>query len=740
MPKAAMSNRNLHLIDDEALSDDELPKPSSRRGSRPASNYRQTSMERAQDYSDIEYDEQVDAKARGGQGPRCNRRRGAKYCLSISCVVLLALGGVFYFVIWPALSTGGSTGGGPAILVPTPPGEPSCASVGIVDVMVNWTESTSETSPVLKYEVQHNDRLGWLPFQESCPEVGNLSRYCAVPGEPSTCCVPVAGHQTPREFAFSSLAANSSYAFRVRAWNSDPTGALQASNWSVTGRCVTKLAHNPDAPSPVYLTNSSSTSLDVAWRPPAHTHGSVVTGYTLEMQRDLLPLWKRVTSCAKGPRATGCAVGGLTSGTPVRFRVRALTAEYKNSGSNFSRPVVLRPDAAGAHPPTPPNRPRVETPSPVSVAVSWEAIPAAGDGGAQVLGYDVTLLTYAPPPLRTASAAAGAAGTAGAGIGADEAAVDTIELQRRRLGTSASAWYGCYGPFVPASAAGAGAVAAAGGAADQHGGGGGGGGGVQLVHPYGSVPAYSFSARLLGAANTSWSSRGTAAKLLPATAYSVTVRAFNSRGDSAPGPAATTITPGGSPADPPTGIEVVQTTGGSLKLVWTAPGEPAKHGSRVTGFEVQRDDFWVDRALAGGHTYQVNQYVPLALPSPPPVPTRALHGSPARAYPVLSVRLCARLCAPLCSSAPLGTALCCSVRTALPLPRPGMPPATPSRTCSLPPSTTSACAPSAPWAPATGARHSRAQRRTRARAGTLTTCWCTRAPRTRCRPTSSTAW
>ncbi|KAK9843498.1 hypothetical protein WJX81_006001 [Elliptochloris bilobata] len=178
------------------------------------------------------------------------------------------------------------------------------------------------------------------------------------------------------------LDAFTEYLFCVRATNSAGAG-----HWSELARIATAPA-SPTEPLRVVAAAASSSSMFVAWDPPAACRGSPITSYYVEVAEA-----KAATSAAaRGKRApawraahtgdvTSCRVDDLRPGRPYCFRVRASNARGAGPWGN---------ETAAETAPGPPDAPSDVTTwqrTATSLRVRWA--PPAQEHGAPVLRYRV---------------------------------------------------------------------------------------------------------------------------------------------------------------------------------------------------------------------------------------------------------------------------------------------------------------------------------------------------------------
>lgn len=138
-------------------------------------------------------------------------------------------------------------------------------------------------------------------------------------------------------------------------------------------------ASAPGAPTGVGAV-AGAEQVGLTWTPPTWLGGSAITGYVVESSLDGSTWTTALTTSDATPAAT---VTGLTNGTPVHVRVRAVNATGTGAASavRSATPVDV-PDAPAAPTVTPDDR---------AVTLGWSA--PADTGGTAVTGYRVEIST-----------------------------------------------------------------------------------------------------------------------------------------------------------------------------------------------------------------------------------------------------------------------------------------------------------------------------------------------------------
>ena len=167
----------------------------------------------------------------------------------------------------------------------------------------------------------------------------------------------------------SGLTNGTSYTFTVTASNAVGTSAPSAPSNAVTPVAATV----PGSPTLVNASAGDGQAY-VNWAAPANNGGSAITGYTAIADPG-------GNSCNSA--GLGCAVVGLSNGTPYTFRVTATNVVGNSLPSAPSNAIT--PTAA----PTVPSVPTqvVATAGNQSATVSWS--PPANSGGSVISGYRV---------------------------------------------------------------------------------------------------------------------------------------------------------------------------------------------------------------------------------------------------------------------------------------------------------------------------------------------------------------
>eukprot|EP00198_Chlamydomonas_reinhardtii_P010739 XP_001700076.1 predicted protein [Chlamydomonas reinhardtii] len=175
-----------------------------------------------------------------------------------------------------------------------------------------------------------------------------------------------------RSFKVAKLQPGVRYTSRVQAINPLGEGPFSLCSAYTTQATV------PAAPEPPVVQTASSSTITLAWAPPAD-NGSPITAYCLE--RDDGGVGDFTLEYA-GPN-TSCTVKGLKPGQAYRFRLRADNDEGK---SMWSSTASL---STGAAPPDSPVALQVVTAGRTSATMAWRT--PDDDGGSKVVAFGVEL-------------------------------------------------------------------------------------------------------------------------------------------------------------------------------------------------------------------------------------------------------------------------------------------------------------------------------------------------------------
>ncbi len=419
--------------------------------------------------------------------------------------------------------------------VPGKPGTPTLNSVSSHTVVLGFSASASNGSPVDQYQISDS---------------GGKTYPCAA----APCTV-------------SGLTNGHPYTFTVRAHN--------AVGWGPPSDPSTQATPN-QVPDPVsgLTAKPGDTSVSLQWS-PAHVDGTAVTSYEVQISPDP----------GSGPiqktSGTSLTWSGLQNGTQYSFQVRADNAAGAGQfgaaaqAVPFGKPKTMAaPTAAAA---------QSADLHEQAVTVSWA--PADGNGR-DITGYTLTV-------YRNGSAS----GTSSAGATATSAtftiANDGSKYQYSIVATNAAQLTSDPSPqsTPPITAAAAPDPITSVSASDHDSS----GGYDTKIHVSFTLPQSngspltSVNYSLSGGPSGSWSNPGSPGTnvtevisgLTNGKQYTVTVTACNAKGCGAPSPASNAVTPYGVPL-PPTGVKAT-VSGQTITVSWSAP---ASNGRGISGYKI----------------------------------------------------------------------------------------------------------------------------------------------------------
>ena len=184
----------------------------------------------------------------------------------------------------------------------------------------------------------------------------------------------LAENEPSRSFAHNGLLADTTYDYRVSAFNSIGAGEPSATFSGSTGA-----GNPPRSPTGLSAVVEDST-ITLSWVPPVRKGGAPITGYRIDVSTEQ-ETWTEVAPSASG---TTYAHTGRTDGVRYTYRVAAITSLGLGSWSDAVTAIttVLVPGA-----------PTNVTVNPFGTFndVNWHA--PASDGGATISGYRVEVST-----------------------------------------------------------------------------------------------------------------------------------------------------------------------------------------------------------------------------------------------------------------------------------------------------------------------------------------------------------
>ena len=184
---------------------------------------------------------------------------------------------------------------------------------------------------------------------------GNVAATCTATAPATTC-------------DLSGIADGSTYTFNVVATNSSGDSDALTATWK---------AGQPESPTGVTATAGNG-SATVSWTAPANDGGSPITGYTVTAY----DANGNVAGTCTSTTTTSCVVTGLSNGSTYTFTVVAANVLDSSNPSDASAPLTL--------PATAPSAPTgvTATAGNGSATVSWTA--PATNGGSAITGYTAT--------------------------------------------------------------------------------------------------------------------------------------------------------------------------------------------------------------------------------------------------------------------------------------------------------------------------------------------------------------
>ncbi|WP_292732944.1 fibronectin type III domain-containing protein [Microbacterium sp. UBA1097] len=145
----------------------------------------------------------------------------------------------------------------------------------------------------------------------------------------------------------------------------------------------------PDAPSALRLVEATPTSVTVAWTAPVADGGAPITAYVLTAWADGDAVGEPLTV---DPQVTAASIEGLAADTDYTVSVVAVNAVGPSAASG---PLAVRTAPTPVTAPEAPVDVRAAATSQSTASVSWTA--PATDGGAEVVGYELTVRRGAEP-------------------------------------------------------------------------------------------------------------------------------------------------------------------------------------------------------------------------------------------------------------------------------------------------------------------------------------------------------
>jgi putative cell wall-binding protein len=279
------------------------------------------------------------AAAQGVQSGTCSTA-GALTCT----VTGLVNGTTYYVTVQSTNAAGASTRSTPRVpATPSPfPGAVSAVTgtAGSGQVALTWTAGSTGTGAITDYTIWYSSGGAYTQFTD--------------------------GTSTATSATVTGLTNGVAYTFEVKALNSNGAGPVSAASPPVTPATV------PDAPSIDTATPGNARAM-LTWTAPVNNGGSAITGYV-------------ITPSGGSPitvgNVTSYTVTGLTNGTPYTFTVAAINTAGTGAASALSSSVTPLTTVADA--------PTIGTATPAntSATLTWTA--PLNNGGAAITGYVIT--------------------------------------------------------------------------------------------------------------------------------------------------------------------------------------------------------------------------------------------------------------------------------------------------------------------------------------------------------------
>jgi titin len=164
--------------------------------------------------------------------------------------------------------------------------------------------------------------------------------------------------------------------------------SLASDNEDATTAVSTTTPSTPGKPTGLKAVVVSGSTVELYWTAPASDGGAEITTYSIEQSNDGEAPWAASTASDLTAGATPddkayFAIDGLTAGTAVHFRVRAVNDSGDGAPSNVVK-VIPTP---GTGYPAAPTEFVVEANGPAEINLTWTAPTGDDTGGAKITGY-----------------------------------------------------------------------------------------------------------------------------------------------------------------------------------------------------------------------------------------------------------------------------------------------------------------------------------------------------------------
>ncbi len=435
------------------------------------------------------------------------------------------------------IGTGPASAQSNAVTPAAPPGAPTIgtATAGINSATVTWTAPASNGGAAI---------LGYVVT----PYIGGTAQTAQT------------FNSTTTTETVTGLTANTTYTFKVAAFNVIGTG-----NQSAASNSITTPKTVAGAPT-IGTATSGNASVSLNWTAPTVTGGAAITGYVVT------PYIAGVAQATQtfNSTATTETVTGLTNGTAYTFTVAAINSVGTGAASAQSNAVT---------PATVPGAPTIGTATfgNASATVTWTA--PASNGGSAITGYVVT--PYKAGVAQTAQTFNSTATTEtvtgltnGSSYTFKVAAINSVGTGAQSAASNAVTPATVPGaPTITTAVAANTSVAVTWTAPASNGG--------SAITGYVVTPSIAGVAQAAQTFNSTATTE-TATGLTNGTAYTFTVAAINGVGTGAQSAASNPATPATKPGVPTIGTATAGP--GSATVTWTAPA--SNGGAAITGYVV----------------------------------------------------------------------------------------------------------------------------------------------------------
>ncbi len=188
---------------------------------------------------------------------------------------------------------------------------------------------------------------------------------------------------TTTTYAHTGLSGGTTRHYRVSAINSEGPGTASNPASATTSTPIVITA--PAAPTSLTATADGATTIRLSWIAPTNTGGAAITGYQIESSpTGTGDSWTNLVENT-GLTTTTYAHTGLTAGTTLHYRVRAINSEGPGSASNSASATTSTSTVITA--PAAPTSLTATADGPTTIRLSW--IAPTNTGGAVITGYQI---------------------------------------------------------------------------------------------------------------------------------------------------------------------------------------------------------------------------------------------------------------------------------------------------------------------------------------------------------------